>query len=50
MGFSQDKIIGFLGGGQLGKMLCQAASNLDLNIHVLDKSPDDCRVLSIYFL
>ncbi len=40
MGFSQDKIIGILGGGQLGKMLCQAASNLDLNIHVLDKSPD----------
>jgi 5-(carboxyamino)imidazole ribonucleotide synthase len=28
--------VGILGGGQLGKMLIQAALDLDLNIHVLD--------------
>lgn len=32
-----DKKIGILGGGQLGKMLCQAAMPLHLNIHILDK-------------
>ncbi len=37
MGFKHDKIIGILGGGQLGKMLCQAGSRWNLNIHVLDK-------------
>ncbi len=30
--------IGILGGGQLGKMLCEAASPLDLDIHILDQS------------
>jgi 5-(carboxyamino)imidazole ribonucleotide synthase len=30
--------IGVLGGGQLGKMLAQEASKLDLNIHFLDKN------------
>lgn len=30
--------IGVLGGGQLGKMLAQEASQLDLNIHFLDKN------------
>jgi len=31
--------IGILGGGQLGKMLLEAASRWDLNIHVLDPDP-----------
>ncbi len=34
----QKTKIGILGGGQLGKMLCEAASPLDLDIHILDKS------------
>lgn len=29
--------IGILGGGQLGKMLCQAGSKLGLSLHVMDK-------------
>lgn len=33
-----DCSIGVLGGGQLGKMLAQEASRLDLNIHFLDKN------------
>jgi len=32
--------IGILGGGQLGKMLLEAGSDWDLNLHVLDKSKD----------
>jgi 5-(carboxyamino)imidazole ribonucleotide synthase len=32
-----EKNIGILGGGQLGKMLCEAALPWHLNIHVLDK-------------
>lgn len=36
-----DKIIGIVGGGQLGKMLLQYCSNLGLTTHVYDPS-DDC--------
>lgn len=36
-----EKIIGICGGGQLGKMLCEAASNWDWKTAVLDQSPDD---------
>jgi 5-(carboxyamino)imidazole ribonucleotide synthase len=32
--------IGILGGGQLGKMLCQAGSRWGLDLHILDRSPD----------
>ncbi len=32
--------IGVLGGGQLGKMFCIAASNLHLNTYILDRSAD----------
>ena len=32
-----NKKIGILGGGQLGKMLCQAASPLHLDMHILDR-------------
>ncbi len=38
--FSTTQKIGILGGGQLGKMLCLAAANLDLKTYVLDASPD----------
>lgn len=33
----KDLKVGILGGGQLGKMLCQAASRWDLNVHILDQ-------------
>lgn len=36
--FSTTKKIGILGGGQLGKMLCIAAANLDLKTYCLDES------------
>ena len=32
--------LGILGGGQLGKMLCQSASRWGLQTHVLDTSKD----------
>jgi len=32
--------IGILGGGQLGKMLTQAAMNFDLHLSIMDNSPD----------
>lgn len=38
--FDTTKKIGILGGGQLGKMLCQAASSWDFKTYVLDASPD----------
>ena len=31
-----DKIVGVLGGGQLGRMLCEAASELAIKVVVLD--------------
>ncbi len=36
-----DKIIGICGGGQLGKMLCEAASAWNWKTAVLDRSHDD---------
>src|SRR5687767_12249030 len=36
-----DTIIGICGGGQLGKMLCEAASSWNWKIAVLDQHPDD---------
>ena len=33
---SSDFKLGILGGGQLGKMMIQAASKWDIEIHVLD--------------
>ncbi len=35
-----DKKIGILGGGQLGKMMCQAASKWNLNVSCLEASHD----------
>jgi 5-(carboxyamino)imidazole ribonucleotide synthase len=36
LAFSTTQKIGVLGGGQLGKMLCLAAANLDQKIYILD--------------
>ncbi|KAI9738833.1 MAG: phosphoribosylaminoimidazole carboxylase ade2 [Cirrosporium novae-zelandiae] len=33
-----DRTIGVLGGGQLGRMLCEAASRRNINVAILDKS------------
>ena len=38
--FSTTKKIGILGGGQLGKMLCLAASDWDFKTYILDASPE----------
>ena len=32
-----NKKIGVLGGGQLGKMLCQAAAPMGIQLHIMDK-------------
>ena len=45
MDFEHVKL-GILGGGQLGKMLCLAASNWNLDTYVLDPSPD-CPAASV---
>lgn len=37
---SSDFKLGILGGGQLGKMLCQAASTWDIATYVLDPDPE----------
>lgn len=31
-----DKVVGVLGGGQLGRMLCQAASQMGIKVIILD--------------
>lgn len=44
------KEIGLLGGGQLGRMLIQAAIDLDVDVHVLDRDAESCcRNLSAEF-
>lgn len=35
-----DTVLGVLGGGQLGRMLCQAASPMGIKVAVLDPLPD----------
>jgi phosphoribosylaminoimidazole carboxylase len=35
-----DTVVGVLGGGQLGRMLCQAASFMGLKVAVLDPERD----------
>jgi 5-(carboxyamino)imidazole ribonucleotide synthase len=37
---NHEYTLGILGGGQLGKMLCQAASNWDIKTAVMDKARD----------
>lgn len=36
------KELGLLGGGQLGRMLIQAAIDLDIDVHVLDRDAESC--------
>ncbi|KAG6541490.1 hypothetical protein Mapa_017165 [Marchantia paleacea] len=43
-----DTVIGVLGGGQLGRMLCQAASPMGIRVAVLDPL-DNCPASSIAF-
>lgn len=46
----QNKILGILGGGQLGRMLIQAAINYNVDIHILDPDPEaPCKHLSSRF-
>jgi len=43
-------VVGILGGGQLGRMLLQAAIDLDIQAHVLDPDPEaSCRSLTPHF-
>ncbi|MGA1772183.1 MAG: 5-(carboxyamino)imidazole ribonucleotide synthase, partial [Flavobacteriaceae bacterium] len=37
--FSSNKILGILGGGQLGKMLLYTTRQWDVTTHVLDPNP-----------
>lgn len=47
---STERQIGIIGGGQLGKMLAQAASNWDISTHILDESEEmPAAKLSTYF-
>nr|GEX49783.1 phosphoribosylaminoimidazole carboxylase, chloroplastic isoform X1 [Tanacetum cinerariifolium] len=41
-----DKIVGVLGGGQLGRMLCQAASQMAIKVNILDPL-ENCPASSI---
>lgn len=41
-----EKIMGVLGGGQLGRMLCQAASELAIKVAILDPS-ENCPASSL---
>ena len=43
-----DTVIGVLGGGQLGRMLCQAASCMGLKVAVLDPERD-CPASSVAY-
>lgn len=50
MAFNQDIKIGVLGGGQLGRMLIQAAIDLNLELHMLDQDPQaPCHQLAASF-
>lgn len=47
---SQTQILGILGGGQLGRMVIQAAINYNQDIHILDPDPNaPCRDLAQVF-
>lgn len=47
---SQSKILGVLGGGQLGRMLIQSAINYNQDIHILDPDPNaPCKDISQKF-
>jgi 5-(carboxyamino)imidazole ribonucleotide synthase len=45
-----NKILGILGGGQLGRMLIQSAINYNQDIHILDPDPNaPCKDIAQYF-
>ncbi|MDO6438051.1 5-(carboxyamino)imidazole ribonucleotide synthase [Cyclobacterium sp. 1_MG-2023] len=47
----QQKTLGILGGGQLGRMLIQSAINYNLEVHILDPDPNaPCKFLSNKFV
>lgn len=47
---SQSKILGVLGGGQLGRMLIQSAINYNQDIHILDPDPNaPCKDIAQHF-
>jgi 5-(carboxyamino)imidazole ribonucleotide synthase len=47
----QQKTLGVLGGGQLGRMLIQSAINYNIDIHILDPDPDaPCKSISQKFV
>lgn len=43
-----DTIVGVLGGGQLGRMLCQAASQMAVKVTILDPQ-QDCPASSLCY-
>ena len=48
--FASDLKLGVLGGGQLGRMLIQAAINLNLAVYVMDPDPNaPCRDIATHF-
>ena len=47
---SGDKTLGVLGGGQLGRMLIQSATDFNLSVHVLDPNPKaPCHAIATQF-
>lgn len=49
--YHPDFKLGILGGGQLGRMLIQAATDLDISIHILDPDKNaPCSVISHHFI
>lgn len=46
----QQKTLGILGGGQLGRMVIQSAINFNIDIHILDPDPDaPCKAIAQKF-
>ncbi|MFD2034377.1 5-(carboxyamino)imidazole ribonucleotide synthase [Belliella marina] len=46
----QQKVLGILGGGQLGRMVIQSAINYNIDIHILDPDPNaPCKAIAHRF-
>jgi phosphoribosylaminoimidazole carboxylase len=45
---SSDPVIGLLGGGQLGRMLCQAAAPLDIQVAILDADASPAKQINVH--
>ena len=51
MGYSTEKKLGILGGGQLGRMLIQSAIDFDIHIKTIDPDPEaPCKYISHEFI